>query len=199
VTNTGGNYVFEAAVSDGSVPACNQTSGQSAGLYSMAPNVSVSYTCSVSVSGDLTNTVNASAVGPAGDTTTASASATVTVTAPITAHIAPVTPHPAAFTPPPVLPSFAVLSISGLKTVVLNTKTPLLSFNTKLSKKTTLVLTLLNSKEQKLASWVKHETSGLHKLNLLLPMNARHAGHETLRITETGNATPNTLSVLLRE
>jgi hypothetical protein len=202
VTNTGGNYVGDVAVSDGSVPGCNQTSGQSAGLYSMAPTVSVSYTCSTSVAGDLTNTVNASAVGPAGDTVTASASATVTVTG--AAYI----PPPVAKTPsshstsgtsasPGTAVSVALLSLSDLK-IVVSGKTATLHLTTKLSAATVLDLVLLNSKGHTLTRWVIHAVKGTTTLTLRLLANARKPGHDKLNITETGNTKPKTLPVTIK-
>jgi len=200
VTNTGGNYVFNATVSDPLAPACNQTSGGQPGLGLMAPLVTVTYNCSQSgLSAAFTNTVSASAVGPAGDTVTASASATVAVSSPpvSTPAYSPAPKPKSAVAAPLAAPTFAALSFSALKTVLLTSQTPTLTFNVHLSKATTLVLTLFDSKGHKLASWIKHESSGTHKLALLLPHAARYKGHETLKVTETGNHKAKTLSVLL--
>ncbi len=49
----------------------------------------------------------------------------------------------------------------------------------------------------KLTDWVEHEKAGSHKLSLTLPLSARHKGHDTLRITETGNSKPKILTVTL--
>ncbi len=59
------------------------------------------------------------------------------------------------------------------------------------------MLTLLDTKGHKLASWVEHEQSGSRKLGLLLPLVARRKGHETLRITQTGTRKPKTLKLTL--
>jgi hypothetical protein len=198
VSNTGGNYVFEATVTDPTVPSCSQTSGQTAALYEMAPGVSASYTCSEQVSSSLTNTLNGSAVGPAGDTTTASASATVTVSAAPTPP--PVLTRRATIptAAPPKAPQLATVSIVELQPVLLNTKTPFLHVEVKLSKGTRLVLILVDSQGDKLASWTQKETGGLHELKLLVPPKARHKGKDVLRVTETGIDKPATLPVLLK-
>jgi hypothetical protein len=39
---------------------------------------------------------------------------------------------------------------------------------------------------------------GTHKLALLVPLKARHAGRDTLRIAETGRTKPITRQVILR-
>ena len=53
--------------------------------------------------------------------------------------------------------------------ILLDTPTPKLHLTIKLSKNTTLVLTLLNGKDHQLAQWIEHEKRGSQKLALLLP------------------------------
>jgi hypothetical protein len=185
VTNTGGNYVGDVAVSDGTVPGCGQTSGSSPGLGSMAPTVTVSYSCSLAgIAGTVTNTVNVSGIGPAGDTVTASASATVNVTSPPPAP----TPSPAR---KPVIGTGAsspatVLTVSSVERVLLDVKRPLLRLSLRVSKTATLVLTLSDTKGHALSSWREHELAGLHRLQLLLPAKARRKGRELLKIAAPG-------------
>ncbi len=85
-----------------------------------------------------------------------------------------------------------------MKAILFSAPKPKLSLTVKVSKGTTLVLTLLDSKGHKLAGWAEREKTGVHKLSLLLPSKARHPAHDRLRITETGNSTPKTLPVTLR-
>ena len=91
----------------------------------------------------------------------------------------------------------ATLTIRGLKTVHLKAKHPTITFTVTLSKATLLHLTLTTAKVKKLAGWTKHESAGKHTIALLLPVKARHAGRDKLRITETGNPTARTVAVTI--
>jgi hypothetical protein len=193
VTNTGGNYVGDVAVSDAGVPNCAQNSGQSSGLYSMAPNVSVTYSCSSSgVTSAFTNTVNVSGVDPAGNSVTASAAAAVAVNAPVPV---PVPTKPLPVSPGPV--SIASLNISGIEQVLLKLKKPVIRFTIKVSKTTKITVVLLNTKGLKLNTWTVRESVGTHKLEFLVPLKARKVGHETVHILVTGNAKPKSFSISL--
>jgi uncharacterized repeat protein (TIGR01451 family) len=195
VTNTGGNYVGDVAVADSSLPGCGQTSGQSAGLYSMAPTVSVSYTCSASVSGALTNTVNASGVGPAGDTVTATASATVTVTGSASA------PPPVAKAPrngPKTTQTVARVTLAPPKVVVLKTAKPSIRLMAKLSRSSVLRLLLLDRKGKTLARWSYDAKAGSNAITLRLPADARKAGHDRLTVRQTGARKALTEPITLR-
>jgi hypothetical protein len=139
------------------------------------------------VAASFTNTVVGSAIGPAGETVTASAAATVTEASPTT--------------PPfgsPKAPSFATLTVSGLGTVLLSAKPPILAVTLTVSKSTTVVLELLASGGHKLAVWTEHLTKGKHALKLVVPLKGRKAGHARLRLTETGNAKPRDFPANLR-
>jgi len=198
VTNSGGAYLYAVGINDPLAQSCGSPSAYSDTLSFMAPNVTVTYTCSLNgVTANFTNTVVASATTGPGPTISTTATAAVTVQA--------------ALTPPPSAPvsvasptrvsggsrGFATLVVSRLKTIVLDTSKPKLSLTVKVSKGTTLVLTLLGSKGHKLAGWIERERTGSHKLSLLLPLTARHKGHDTLRITETGDSRPRTFPVTL--
>jgi hypothetical protein len=93
--------------------------------------------------------------------------------------------------------SYATLTIGVLKTVHLHTKHPALTFTVTVSKPTLLHLTLLDAKGKPLANWTERETAGKHTLTLLLPLKARHAAHDKLHITETGNTTGKTVGVTI--
>ena len=90
------------------------------------------------------------------------------------------------------------LVVSTVPTIHLGMPKPALSLRVKVSARTTIVVTLLNGKSQKLASWVERVKAGEHKLVLPLPPKARHQGHDKVRITATGNRAPRTLPVTLR-
>ncbi len=188
LTNTGGNYIFNATLSDALAPACNQTSGGISALGLVAPTVSITYTCSQSnVTASFTNTVVGSAIGPAGDTVTASASGAVNVSAP-TPFVPPSPKQPVSA--PPKAPSFATLTVSGLETVLLNAKPPILPVTLSVSKSTTVTIELLDAVGHKLTVWTERLTKGKHALKLVVPLKARKAGRHHLRITETGNTKP---------
>ena len=125
--------------------------------------------------------------------------AKITVTAPtapfVQAHVSVGASKPA-----PVVraQTFATLVFSGLETVLLDSKKPDLHLTVKLSKGTRLVLLLLDPKGKTVARWSLALRGGSHKLSLLLPLKARHAGHDRLRINQTGDSKPTTLSVFLR-
>jgi hypothetical protein len=128
---------------------------------------------------------------------TASATATVTVQA-AAAFTPPTAPLPAAPKHVAVVTqAYATLVVSGLKAILLNTKKPNLVFTVHLSKTTELGLTLFDSKSHKLVGWHTHGKIGTKKLSYLLPGNARHAGHDELKITVTGNSTPTTIAITL--
>jgi hypothetical protein len=128
--------------------------------------------------------------GGVGATLTQTASATVTV--------------PAATPPTPSIRSTVStangsgsLTITSLKTVHLQAKHPALTLTVTLSRPGLLHVTLLDAKGKPLASWAERESEGKRTLTLVLPMKARHAGHDKLRITETGNATGETVGVTI--
>jgi hypothetical protein len=71
-------------VTDALAPGCARTPAQLAGLASMAPNASVSYTCSLAnVAASFTNTAVATGTPPSGPNVTAQDTAHVTVTVPL--------------------------------------------------------------------------------------------------------------------
>ena len=190
VTNTGSAYLSAVTTSDAAAPGCGTPGGADGStLDFMAPRVTVTYSCSLAgVTASFTNTVDAVATTGPGPKINASATASVIVEAPS----APPAPVPGASRG-----GSATFVLSSLRPVVLDVSKPRLTFTVKLSKGTTLVLTLVNSKDRKLAEWVKHEKAGTHRLSLLLPLAARHHGHDTLRITDTGNRKPRLFPVKL--
>jgi uncharacterized repeat protein (TIGR01451 family) len=98
VTNTGNVTLTNVTVSDTDAPGCARTSATLPALASMAPNASVSYTCTLGkVSASFTNVAAATGTPPSGANPSANASAHVTVRVPPK----PPTPKPAP-TPRPV-------------------------------------------------------------------------------------------------
>jgi uncharacterized repeat protein (TIGR01451 family) len=91
VTNSGDVTLTDVVITDALSPGCARTKADVAGLASMAPGATVTYTCtSAAVSSSFTNVVVATGTPPSGPNVTASASAAVVATAPLT----PVTPKP---------------------------------------------------------------------------------------------------------
>jgi hypothetical protein len=197
VTNSGGDYLYAVGVKDAAAPSCGIPSAFADTAAFMPPGVTISYTCSSpGVTASFTNTVLASATTGPGDVIGAATTASVTVqplTPPPSAPVSVLNPKPS-----PDVSKGAALVVSGLATIRLNTPKPKLSLTVKASKATTLSLTLLDSGGHKLASWSERAQPGKQKLSLLLPANARHPGHDKLRITETGHSTPKRLSITLR-
>jgi uncharacterized repeat protein (TIGR01451 family) len=139
VTNTGGGYLRAIQLSDPAAPSCAKPSSADADtLYFMAPNVTVTYSCTISgISSSLTNTISATADNGAGTILVQTATASVTVSAP---------------TPPATQPrstsstatSSVTLAITSLKTVHLHTKHPALTFTLSLVKAGVVHVTLLD-------------------------------------------------------
>ena len=196
VTNTGGAYLYAVTISDGLAPNCDTPSADSNTLYFMAPTVTVTYSCSLSgVTTNLSNTIVASATTGAGPMISQTVAALVTVEAPFT----PPPPAPLSLaSPKPSSGGPATLVVSGLETIVLDTSKPKLSLTVRVSRETTLVLTLLSSKGHEPAAWTELAKTGSERLSLLLPLIARHKGRDTLRITETGTRKPKTFPITLR-
>jgi uncharacterized repeat protein (TIGR01451 family) len=198
VTNSGTAYLYAVTISDPAAPSCGPPSGDSATLYFMAPNVTVNYTCALGgVTSSLTNTVTASATTAPGPVITQSASATVAVQA--------ATPS-AAFTPPSVRSqaSAGTASARGTVAVTLSVNTvrvegkkPKLLFVASLSSEAMLRLTLLNAHGHDVARWTRKANKGKNELALLLPENARNAGHDKLRLSWTGHSAPRTYEVTI--
>ena len=199
VTNTGGAYLYAVALSDPGAPACGSPpSSDSDTLYFLPPNLTVTYSCSVSgVGASFTNTVTATATTAPGPTITASASGSVSVqgSAPASAPLTP--PVAAKTTGKTALAKLETLSVSGLGEVVLNVGKPKLHLHVKVSGSSELTLELVNAKGHKLAEWRVHVKSGTTDLSYLLPSAARHKGHEKLRISGTGGIKLRTLNVIL--
>ena len=159
ITNTGAGYLFDVGASDAVAPGCDQATASTpaatlATLETMAPGVSVTYTCTLAgITGSLTNTVTDSGVGPDAATVTASASGSVTVSG----SSAPLTPpiqEPVATTHGAKSPTHGVaatLSLTGLTAILLDTRKPVLRFQVKVSSTTTLTITLVDAKAHKLS------------------------------------------------
>jgi hypothetical protein len=78
------------------------------------------------------------------------------------------------------------VTVSGVHAVVLGGHRPSLSLTVRVSRATTLVVTLRDSRGHKLATWNKRLIRGTHRLSFVLPPKARHAGEEQLRLTWRG-------------
>jgi Tol biopolymer transport system component len=196
VTNTGGGYLFVGGLSDGAAPGCNTPSAYSDTLYTWAPGVTVTYTCSrPGVTAGFTNTIVGTATNAAGSVLTQTASATVNVSG-------------GSSTPVPLAPSSSsssgaggnttstvTFSLSGLKTVHLKVRKPKLTFAVHLSRAATVGLMLLDAKGHTLAHWSEKGKAGANTFSLLLPVKARHAGHDRLRVTASGNTRAKVLAV----
>ena len=63
---------------------------------------------------------------------------------------------------------------------------PKLTLAVKLTKATTITLTLTNAQGHVVATWTEKAKAGSTKLSLLIPVKARKAGGATLRITPKG-------------
>jgi hypothetical protein len=205
VNNSGGTYMMNVGTSDPAAPSCAVGYGQYPVLQSDPPNDPVTFTCSLGgVTGSLTNTITVTGVGPDGQTMSSTASAQVTVNAPApfapssspvrsTSH----TPRPAS--PPPAASTLVpTLTVASISAVDLAAKRPTLAVTVKVSKTGRFIFSLRTSKGTTVASWSYELKPGLHKLALLVPLKARHAGHDTLRITETGRTKPIIRGVTLR-
>jgi hypothetical protein len=73
-----------------------------------------------------------------------------------------------------------------VQAVVLGGHRPSLSLTVRVSRATTLVVTLRDARGRQLATWNKRLKSGTHRLSFVLPPKARHAGREQLRLTWPG-------------
>jgi hypothetical protein len=140
--------------------------------------------------------------GGGGTTTTTTTPRTTTTTTTTTTPVSTtptITTAPAPPAPPPrsTSSSYATLTITGLKPVRLNAKHSSITFTVTLSKATVLHLTLTTSNGKKLASWIRRENAGKHTVTLLLSPQARHRGHDQLRLTETGNPTAKRLGLTI--
>jgi uncharacterized repeat protein (TIGR01451 family) len=96
VTNTGGAYLYAVTVTDAAAPGCLPPSSDGDTLYFMPPGLTVTYGCSLGgVTANMTNNIAVTATTAPGDTLTATASASVTVTGgapltpPATKHVIP--------------------------------------------------------------------------------------------------------------
>ncbi len=106
---------------------------------------------------------------------------------------------PKATSPPPAASTLVpTLTVASIVAVDLAAKRPTLAFTVKVSKKGRFVFSLRTSKGKTVASWSLELKPGTHKLALLVPLKARHAGRDTLRIAETGRTKPITRQVILR-
>jgi uncharacterized repeat protein (TIGR01451 family) len=85
VTNTGNTTLTNVTVSDPLTTDCAKTSANVAALASMAPGASVTYNCSLAnVQSSFTNVATAAGTPPSGSNVTASDSAPVNMTVPLT-------------------------------------------------------------------------------------------------------------------
>src|SRR5204862_8118507 len=83
VTNSGDVALTNVTIADALSPLCSKTSSDIAGLASLAPGATITYTCtSAAVTASFTNVAIATGTPPSGPNVTASASAAVVATAP---------------------------------------------------------------------------------------------------------------------
>jgi hypothetical protein len=112
-------------------------------------------------------------------------------------------PGPAAPPQPPVAvgnsaASAAVgVTVYGVHPVVLGGRRPSLAFSVRVSRATTLVVTLRDSHGRVLATWRRRAPRGTRRLSLVLPAKARHAGIDVLRLSWPGGRSK-TLAVAVR-
>jgi hypothetical protein len=146
----------------------------------------------------MTNSVSASAVGPAGDTVTASASATVTVTG--SAVVLPPVVKMSSNAPKvtQTVPTVATLTLGPLKALLLDTAKPSVRLSAELSKGSVLAVLLLDGKGKTVARWSYQAKAGSNTITLLLPKDARKAGHDRLTVSQTGAKKPLTEPITLR-
>jgi len=84
VTNTGDVTLSNVTIADALSPLCSKTSSDIAGLASLAPGATITYTCtSPTVTASFTNVAIATGTPPTGPNVTASASAAVVAQAPL--------------------------------------------------------------------------------------------------------------------
>jgi hypothetical protein len=139
--------------------------------------------------------------GGGGAGSSSSATTTVTTTPTISTPSAPPPAPPTPLVPPgtkPVTPSFASLTVAALKPVLLHMKRPSLRVTVKATKATSLTIVLVDSTGKIVARWSKRKGTGTSTFVLLLPAKARHKGHDSLKLTATGNPTAKLLPVLLK-
>ena len=99
--------------------------------------------------------------------------------------------------PVPAAIKLPALAFSKLTKILLEVKHPSLALTFEASGGTTLTIELANSRGHNVAGWDKHAHKGRNAYKLVLPLAARHAGHDTLRITEAHSRTRTTLPVTL--
>jgi hypothetical protein len=78
------------------------------------------------------------------------------------------------------------VTVSGGQPIVLGGHHPSLSITVHVSRTTILLATLRGAKGRKLATWRKRLIRGTHRLSLVLPPNALHAGKDGLLLTWPG-------------
>jgi hypothetical protein len=164
----------------------------------MAPNVTVTYSCSLSgVGATLTNTITATATTAPGPSISQTASASVTVQA----GASPPPLAPGAATSPPRSTSvgsrgYATLTVSRVRASGLGNKHPGITLDITLSRTSFVHLTLVGAKGRQLQSWRVHEAGGRQTLELALAAKARHPGNDELLIATSGN--PKTKRITIR-
>ena len=84
--------------------------------------------------------------------------------------------------------------VAAVRLVILK---PELGLTTTLSKASVLTISLVSHAGRKLAVWTVHAKAGKSQLSLLLPVSARHQGHDRVTIVLSGKLLEN-VGVLLK-
>ena len=152
----------------------------------------------VTATGTLVCSASDVSVPPDANPADDSASLAIAVGVQAPAVASPVFTQQATSPPPASARPATVTVVAAPKPVSLSVAKPVLTLTTKLSKATTLNLVLLNAKGHVVARWTRRVKAGAAKLSLVLPVQARKAGRNTLRITPSGQGKAKTTSVVLR-
>jgi Tol biopolymer transport system component len=183
VTNTGGGYLRAIQLSDPAAPNCARPSSTDADtLNFMAPNVTVSYSCSLSgIGSTLTNTISATADNGAGTILTQTASAGVTVQTPFTPPVSSAAGSTRT-TSSETAKRATLLLTTTLRATTLHARRPTLTLTARLTSAATLTFRLLDANGHELARWTEKGRTGTNTFVLLLPVKARHPGRDKFRI-----------------
>ncbi len=151
----------------------------------------VTLTLTLSTPGEATLTATVNSAQADKNTADNTALATVQVGSAAAAGPAPAPALPVAKANPA-----ATVTILRVQTVHLG-KQPKLHVTLRLSRASTVALTLVGSTGKVVARWSLHLTAGTRNLVLALPATARYRGRDTLRV-QIGNAKAKTVAVLVR-
>jgi hypothetical protein len=185
VTNTGGAYLSAVTIADPSAPSCNPPSEDADTLSFMAPQLTVSYSCTdANVTNSFTNTVSVLAITGPGDVLRVNADAQVIVEVPT-----PLPTVPSAATtvapPPQTVKQTIAIRIRVLHATKLGAAHPALTCRLNASASTRLILVLRDARGRRLTSWTENARKGSNSFLLHLPRSVRRAGHDVLALAAT--------------